>query len=641
MKTFGLFRYAIVGLIFGYSFQSTNAEVRLPRLVSDGMVLQRDVPIKIWGWADPSEKVTLLFRNQQFSTVANRLGEWQITLPQQGAGGPYTLSINEKNIKDILLGDVWICSGQSNMELPIKRVLDLYQEEVEGLENSDIRHFVVPKKYDFNKEFLDVESGEWLSVTPQTIMEFSAVAYFFANALQKEYQVPIGLINSSLGGSPAEAWISEEALKRFPHLDQEKVKCQDRNYVDRVIEEERLRGDDWHQLLNRKDEGLIGKHKWSDPNYDDSKWSLMQVPAFWADESLGFTNGSVWFRKCVEIPAGMETAPATIRLGAIVDADSVFINGVFVGSTGYQYPPRNYTIPAGVLNSGKNMIAVRVINQSGRGGFVKDKRYELSVGNYQIDLKGEWRHKLGASMDPLPGTTFFQWKPGGLYNAMIAPLKNYQTKGVLWYQGESNVGRWQTYSDIMKSLITDWRATWGNPKLPFIYVQLANFLEVQKEPSESSWAELREAQRKLLSVSNTGMAVAIDLGEWNDIHPLNKKDLGERLALQARKIAYGDNLVVSSGPTFKSMRKEGNRMVISFENIGIGLDVVQKLKGFAIAGEDNHFVWANAEIQNNEVVVWSDQIAIPKSVRYAWADNPQDANFRNKEGLPASPFTAE
>jgi sialate O-acetylesterase len=300
-------------------------------------------------------------------------------------------------------------------------------------------------------------------------------------------------------------------------------------------------------------------------------------------------------------------------------------------------------IKPGILKEGKNLITVRVISNEGRGGFVEDKPYALTAGDERIDLKGDWQYCLGADMEPLKGQTFIRWKPMGLYNAMIAPLLNFKIKGVIWYQGESNAGKPAEYKKLFPVLIHNWRKNWKLGDFPFLFVQLPNFMEARKQPAESNWALMREAQLQTLTVSNTAMAVAIDIGEWNDIHPLNKKDVGKRLALAARKAAYGEKDIVSSGPLYKSMKIDGNKIIITFAHTGSGLMTKgdDKLKCFAIAGADKKFVWANAKIEGDKVIVWHDEITSPAAVRYAWADNPEGANLYSKENLPASPFRTD
>jgi sialate O-acetylesterase len=336
--------------------------------------------------------------------------------------------------------------------------------------------------------------------------------------------------------------------------------------------------------------------------------------------------------------------PAKVFLGRIVDADVLHINGKQVGNTAYQYPQRRYTVPSNLLRPGKNLFAVRVTNNSGKGGFVPDKPYCLISENDTIDLKGYWQYKVGEVFVPqsMPTSSFSaQNQPTALYNAMVAPLINYTIRGMIWYQGEANTIRASEYTKLQPAMIADWRSKWKEGDIPFLYVQLPGFMDYNYLPAESQWAELREAQLKSLSVPNTAMAVAIDLGEWNDIHPDRKKEVGDRLALAAEKIAYGENIVYS-GPVFQSSTNEGNKIILSFTNVGSGLitNDGEELSEFAIAGADKKFVWAKAKIEGDKVIVWSDEIADPKYVRYAWADDPVNANLYNKEGLPASPFEA-
>jgi sialate O-acetylesterase len=546
-------------------------------------------------------------------------------------------------VKDIMIGDVWVCSGQSNMELPMKRVSWVYGTEIAKSGNPYIRHFAVPQKYDFNTPKEDFESGKWESADPKTVLNFSAVAYFFGAELYERYHVPIGLINTSLGGSPAESWMSEDAIKEFPVDYKELQRLKDHTVIDQIESQDKVRIDGWYAQLRQRDEGHKNPlQSWYDPAVSTSDWSIMKVPGYWANTSLGAVNGVVWFRKEVNVPPSMVGQPALLILGRIVDADSVFVNGVFVGTVSYQYPPRRYDIPSGLLKEGSNTIVVRVISNIGKGGFVLDKKYEIVSGGQTIDLKGDWHYRLGAVMEPLAGQTFIRWKPVGLHNAMLSPLFNYSIKGVAWYQGESNAAHPLEYRTLLPALMRDWRTKWNQGDFPFLLVQLPNFMETKDQPSESNWALLREVQLKALSLPKTGMAVAIDIGEWNDIHPLNKKDVGRRLALAAQKVAYGDDKVVFSGPIYQSMKIDGNKIILTFTNTGSGLLAKGGgLKQFAIAGSDKKFVWAQAKIENNHVMVWSENVPDPVAVRYAWADNPEGANLYNAEGLPASPFRTD
>ncbi|PWU05060.1 MAG: sialate O-acetylesterase [Bacteroidetes bacterium] len=636
-----MFRIFILLFGFLHLFYCGSSQIKLPRLISNGMVLQRNALLKIWGWATPNEKIKIEFKKEIISTIADRDGNWSIQLSAQKAGGPYEIHLTASNkidLTDIYFGDVWLCSGQSNMEINMSRVQDKYPQFIASANNPQIRQFIVPDKYDFNGPQKDFDGGEWKALDSKSVYEFSAVALFFAEKLFNKYKVPIGLINSALGGSPVESWISEDSLRKFPEDFEEMQKFKNKELIAEIENRDRANSSKWYRLLRDKDEGL--KKNWQAESFNDSDWEEMDVPGYWADGPLGITNGSVWFRKWIDVPPAFTGKSLKLLLGRIVDADSVFVNGKFAGTIGYQYPPRRYIVPAGLFHEGRNLITVRIISNSGRGGFVPDKPYALILGNDSIDLKGKWKYKLGIKMDPTPEQTFIRWKPGGLYNAMIAPMLNYKIKGVIWYQGESNANNAMEYAGKFSTLIRDWRAKWKMGNFPFLYVQLPNFMETKSEPGESDWARVREAQRKTLSIPNTGMAVAIDLGEWNDIHPLNKKPVGERLALQAMHLAYGDKNLVYSGPLLKSASKSGNKIILNFSNVGKGLIAFKgkSLKYFSIAGPDGKYIWANATMNGSSVSVWSKELRDPISVRYAWADNPAGANLYNKEELPASPF---
>lgn len=630
----------LVFLILVNFFTNAEAAIKLPKLISDGMVLQRQTPLRIWGWADAGEKVRVNFRGKNYFATTNNQGEWQIKLPAQQAGGPFTMKIfgqNEIQLENILLGDVWLCSGQSNMELWMGRLKYRYANEIATSTNANIRHFLVPDQYDLQHPQTDLSGGQWLEANPKNLLEFSGLAYFFAKELYDKYKIPIGIINAALGGSPVQAWISEEALKNFPSYYEEAQQNKNLERLKEIESRENKAVAAWYKQLNEKDEGY--QQNWKQASADNS-WKQLMVPGYWADTDSSF-NGVVWFKKEIDVPVKMAGKPAKIEMGRIVDADSVFINGRFVGATGYQYPPRRYEFDGTILKSGKNEITIRLVNNSGRGGFVLDKAYEITTTTDTIDLKGPWFYKVGTTMPPTPSTTFIRWKPVGLYNSMIAPLTNYAIKGFVWYQGESNTGKPGEYSALLQTLINDWRVKWKQGNLPFLYVQLPNFMETKSQPGESNWAAFRQQQLNTLKVPNTAMAVAIDLGEWNDIHPENKLDVGHRLSLLARKIAYGEKNLVASGPIYQAMKKSGNKIILTFSNTGKGLTFKNAStgKGFAIAGPDKKFVWAEAKIVGNTIQVWNDQIKDPVAVRYGWADNPADANLYNKDGLPASPFT--
>jgi sialate O-acetylesterase len=627
--------------------KNQSTELRLPRLISDSMILQRDTEFNIWGWAAPFENVTVNFVDKTYTTMANNEGKWIIKLSPLKAGGPYTMEIEASNasitLKDILLGDVWVCSGQSNMELPMERVKDLYLEEIANCENPQIRQFDVAMRYDFNTQKEDYETGNWQAANPESILKFTATGYFFARSLYEQYKVPIGLIKTCLGGSRVESWLSQTALKEFPNHLETAIKFKDTDFIKDLVKKDETTINAWYADLDQRDKGLSKEElPWYDVNYHASDWQNMKLPANFEKEGLIDFNGVIWFRKEVDVPASMIGKPARLFLGRIVDSDTAYINGQYVGNITYQYPPRKYTIPKGLLKEGKNIIVVRVICNDGHGEFIDDKPYQLITKDEILDLKGSWQYKIGATTTVQPETTFVQWKPSGLFNGMLSPALKYTIKGVIWYQGESNTTNATEYKKSFPKLIQEWRELWQQGDFPFLYVQLPKYLTPDLEPSENDWAELREAQLETLKVPSTRMVTAIDLGEWNDLHPLNKKDVGFRLSLAARNLAYGDD-IVHSGPIYEAMKIDGNKIILSFTHIGGGLVINNgnELKHFAISGPDKKFVWAKAEIVNDTVVVWNDDILNPIAVRYAWASNPESANLYNVEGLPASPFRTE
>jgi len=637
--------FLIIGIILIFGIQTTYGQVRLPKLISNGMVLQRETAVKIWGWAQAGEKVNLQFNGQSFETTTGNDGKWLITLPSQKAGGPFEMKITASNqivLKDILFGDVWLCSGQSNMETNMSRVSPIYKKEIENCENPNIRLFQVPTRWNFEAPQQDIQGGKWEKANPQDILKYSAVGYFFARDLNAKYNVPIGILQCAAGGSSAESWMKEETLKAFPGQYKIAKELSDSAFMANLLSSEQAASQNWFGQLGKNDMGRKNT-PWLTPQLDDSGWPTTQLPATFEGANIDLKNGAVWFRKEVELPASCEGKAALLELGTIVDSDSAFVNGKFVGTTSYQYPPRRYQVAPGILKAGKNNITVRVVSQSGGGSFIKDKPYQLTVDGQTFDIKGNWKYNIGAQMEPCPPSTYFPGKPLGLFNAMLYPVVNYAIKGMVWYQGESNAERAEEYKKALSTIIGEWRALWGQGNVPFLFVQLPDFMETKDEPSEGSWATLRNQQLKTLSVPNTAMAVTIGLGEWNDIHPLRKKEVGERLSLAAQKIAYGEKNIVFSGPIYKSMKAKGGKIELTFTNCGSGLTTNngKELTHFAIAGADKKYVWAKAEIKGKKVVVWNDQISKPVSVRYAWADNPQGANLYNKEGLPASPFTTE
>lgn len=510
----------------------TDAKVKLPALISDGMVLQREQPVKIWGTADAGESVSVTFMKKKYAATADNNGHWSVTLPSMKAGGPYLMRINDIKLNDILIGDVWLCSGQSNMELPVSRVTDMFATEINEYSNERIRQIIIPKVYNFHAPQETLSATSWKPMTQENVMNFSALAYFFAKEMYEKTKVPVGIINSSWGGTPIEAWISEEGLKEFPIYINDKRLYEDDAYCAHI---KKLEGESfyrWNLSLYRSDAGLHEKTPWYASNYDDSNWQTVNMfSRTWGNDGLNPIAGSHWLRQNVEIPQTWNNKEVTLRLGCIIDADSVYVNGTFAGTTGYQYPPRIYRIPAGILKPGVNNITVRIISNGGQPEFVQEKPYKLICDDESINLKEEWKYRLGTPMPSAPNMMFFCYKPVCLYNTMIAPLQHYTLRGTVWYQGESNVSRQNEYATLLTAMMADWRRTFSQPELPFYIVELADYLSKEDISGRKAWAEMRLEQAKAAQTTPNAFLIRNnDLGEWNDIHPLDKKTLGRRVA---------------------------------------------------------------------------------------------------------------
>jgi sialate O-acetylesterase len=430
------------------------SDVKLPSLVSNGMVLQRDMPVKIWGWANPGEKINVTFKGKKIRAVGDSKGNWACTLPATPAGGPYEIKVNEVLLKDVLFGDVWLCAGQSNMVINMERVKEKYPADIATANNPQIRNFFIPTAISKVDVRNDLPASSWLPVNPENVLQMGAVSYFFARDLYAKYQVPIGIINSSVGGTPIESWISEAGLKEFPAYVKDTTRTSPAPPAPR----------------KSTDRGLT--EKWANPSYSPKGWKHFSIPGFWEDQGLRDLNGVVWFRREIEIPEALAGQPAKLFMGRIVDADQVFVNGEQVGNITYQYPPRRYNVKNGLLKAGKNLIVIRVINTAGKGGFVPDKPYELIVGDKSVDLQGDWNYKVGEVFPPVvekPAPSNFT--PTALYNAMIAPFTSYALKGFVWYQGETNVWKPEVYQQLLPALAKDWRMQFNQPDIPFLYVQ--------------------------------------------------------------------------------------------------------------------------------------------------------------------------
>jgi sialate O-acetylesterase len=625
---------------------TSMAQIRLPKLIADNMVLQRDQSIKIWGWASPKEKITLIFDQKTYRTTTPADGKWEIRLPPHPAGTGYQMILKGKNevrIQNIALGDVWLCSGQSNMVITMERVKERYPEDVQSANYPDIRNFLVPTLSNLSGPAQDLPKGEWKMANAGNILGFGAVSYFFARDIYEKNGVTIGIINSSVGGTPIEAWISEEGHKDFEDIRKTIALNKDTSYVAAASRKPVIRAT--HQTA---DAGR--KEYWESEAYQPQGWRNFNIPGYWEDQGLKDLDGVVWFRRTFEIPQAWLGKPVKLFMGRIVDADEMYVNGKKIGNITYQYPPRRYEIPADLLRAGKNTFVIRVSNLAGKGGFVPDKPYFMTVDGEQTDLKGTWQYKVGEVYPPMspavPGGSplVHQNQPTALYNAMIAPVLPMQLKGILWCQGEFNTDNPGPYNHFMPALIKDWRAQWNNDRLPFLVVQLPNFQDIDYAPAESNIALLREAQNKALTLPHTAVTVTIDLGEWNDIHPLNKKAIGKRLALSAQNLAYNRKEVIYSGPALRSHHFENGKVILTFDHVAEAIRSRdgEELRWFAVADYDKKFVWAQASVSGkDQITVWSDAVKTPRYVRYAWQDNPEGVNFYNSAGLPASPFRTD
>jgi len=625
-------------------FLSLNSysTVRLPRLISDNMVLQREKPITIWGWADAGEKVTVQFNKQTKSVKTDKSGKWLVTLGAEQAGGPFVLTVKGKNtitINNILVGEVWVCSGQSNMEWPVRSATN-GAKEASTSNYPEIRHFEVQKSVSVKPEE-ELKGGEWKAATPENTGDFTAIGFFFARELYEELKVPIGLVHTSWGGTHSETWTSKQAFEQseefkdmiagMPAIDTDELAKKKSIAIEQKLK-------DFNVMLPSGQEAEGWKHA----EFNDNHWAELNVPQLWQG-TLSELDGKVWVRKNFNVQAEDAGQPATLELSMIDDSDETFVNGVKVGATNSYNANRRYQIPAKLLKEGKNVVAVRITDTGGGGGIYgedKDVRVVTSSGR-GIPLAGNWRFQVESISTPTLGPNSY---PTLLFNAMINPILNYGIRGALWYQGESNAGRANQYRKAFPLMIQDWRTHFKQGDFPFYFVQLASFNAANGNSRlGSTWAELREAQTMTLALPNTGMAVTTDIGEATDIHPRNKQDVGKRLAAIAFNQTYNHKRV-DSGPVYQSMKTEGNKIRVSFTSTGSGLMVKDKygyVKGFEVAGADQKFYYAKAWTEGNEVVVSCEAVPDPVAVRFAWADNPEDANLFNKEGFPAVPFRSD
>ena len=503
----------------------------LSSLISDGMVIQREAENVIWGYAEDGRKVSLSMGTYQTEVTAGERGFFQVRLPGMQAGGPWEIRLCDgettKIIRNVLVGDVFLLGGQSNMELPIARVMERFGEEIKKTINTEIRMFEVPKEYCFGGLREEITKGRWLLAAGEELQLFSAAGYFAAAKLYESEKVPIGLLQTAVGGTPVKAWCCEETIKRLGYDVSDLAECRKKGYPAQVEREEQKRSEAWWDEARKGDSGEKGR---------------ISLPEFFSETTLRDFCGAVNLRKkfFLEEQVNWEEEDAVLYLGALTDADFTCINGEKIGETAYRYPPRIYPIPKGVLHAGENEVLVEMLVFDGEGCFMPGKEYVLRCGEKKISLSGEWDYEIKSRMPRLPETTFFQYKAAGLYQGMLYPIRRWNVRGCFFYQGESNTGRPESYEEEFTAMIADWRRLFDKPELPFLFVQLAGFSDGKANSEGRNWAKLREAQRRTAEhVENARLVPAYDLGEYNDLHPIDKKSVGERIALAAENLIYG------------------------------------------------------------------------------------------------------
>jgi sialate O-acetylesterase len=656
-------RFFLVSVpVFIFSFFTALpgfAKISLPEFFSDNMVLQQRTEAPIWGTSTPNKNLTITtsWDEKSYDVKTGADGKWFVKLRTIQAGGPHFIVITDGEkekviLKNVLLGEVWLCSGQSNMEMPLGgwgKVLN-YKNEIDFANYPNVRLLHIKKTTALQpEEKLETLTNGWQACSPLTISEFSSVAYFFGRDLNTDLKVPVGLINASWGGTVAEAWTSAESLNQMTDF-QGAIQVLKDYSKGRFMDAYDDKMKDWERQVFAVDKGFTsGLPHWAANKYIDANWATMNLPSSWEKAELTNFDGVVWFRKTIEIPKKWVGKELVLSLDKIDDNDITYFNGEKIGATDGPAVERIYTIPGKLVRRGDAVITVRITDIGGEGGLTGERaKMYLALKTQKVTssvmLSGDWKYQPSVNFKdiPAPANPADPNKPTVLYNAMINPLAPYAIQGVIWYQGESNANRADQYKELFPLLIKDWRRAWGQD-FPFFFVQLANYKERQPNPSNSKWAELREAQLQTLRVENTGMAVTIDIGEANDIHPKNKQEVGRRLALIAKTNIYKDKRTHgSSGPIYKGYEVEYDQIRIRFDYVESGLKTKdgKKPEGFAIAGSDRKFYWADAVIEGDEIVVSSPHVNRPVAVRYAWADNPA-CNLYNKNNLPASPFRTD
>ncbi len=663
MKKTTFFRWPYLGLVLAIVFAlEVKADLTIAHIFSDHMVLQRDQKLPVWGWTSPAEQVTLSLAGQSGHVVADEEGSWMFQFEPIPAGGPYQLvvknNVDKILIKDILIGDIWLCSGQSNMDWPLERSLE-GEKEVAGARYDKIRLFKVLRSADPDPR-TDLGEEKWMPCTPENAHGITAVGYFFARELQEDLGIPVGVLQSAWGGTRAEAWTEISFLEKEPEL--QPLVNQYLENKNMPVEQQQImidRYEAWRKASAYKDPGtrmdLLG---WADFQFNDQDWPQMELPGLWEGQGLEL-DGSVWFRRKVTIPVSLAGKDLIFHAGLIDDFDITYFNGIKIGETNAEtrkssYEERKYRIPSNLVKVGEvNVLAIRVFDGYRRGGIGGDATaFYLKPADEEqgilLSLGGTWRYQIehrlypisdGGPAEPvLPG---WRHSPSNLYNGMIAPLLSFAIKGVIWYQGESNAERPEQYKRLFPTMINSWRNAWKKHDLPFYWVQLANYKAPQTEPYEGGWAYIREAQTSALTLDYTGMAVITDVGDAGDIHPRDKQTVGHRLALIAKAKTYGRKINFS-GPQFRFAEQKDNRLILHFDHSTGGLQTSNgnPLQGFGICDTTGKWYWAEAKIEDTHVILSHPEVKNPSGACYNWADNPI-GNLVNDEGLPANSFRVD
>lgn len=625
-------------------------QLSLPRIISDGMVIQRRKRIHIWGWDEPGRKVEARLDNLTSAVVTDENGRFDIFLSAKESGGPYELVVADDagdsiTVTDVMIGLVWFCTGQSNMELPIARVKDRYPALSQIEENTGIRTFKIIEDTDFHGPLEELRSGSWSHVASETIMDFSATGYFFAAYLQKITGQTVGFINASLGGSKISSWLSKEMLSGYDELIAEAEKYADDDFKKSQADKNEINGSLWREKLDKQDRGL--SEKWMKEDLDERSFKEMDIPVMFKDTELSGMCGSVWFRKSFDLPKELAGKSARLFLGTMVDRDQVYVNGVQVGGTEYQYPPRKYDIPEGLTREKDNHVVIRLCVEYGLGRITPDKEYKIFNDEAEVSLDGKWYYKVAARCGEIPPTDFINWHPEGLYNAMTAPCHNYPVDGIIWYQGESNTFEPWDYVDLSKRMIAGYRQMWGEENLPYILVQLPNFV-IDIAPVNDPWPTFRLKQSQLLEDPMVGMTVNMDLGEDNDLHPTGKRRIGKRLALWAAHMKYGyTGEYTGPTPTSAKIATAGHCKDTTIEielshadglvarDIGKGSEI----RDFEVIDNKGKIQEVEAEIVNNVIrlstALKADKIS---KVRYLVKYTYTGAMLYNSANLPMGPF---